>query len=176
MYYHLVIYYFRRLFIAPVFIVCQAVVKMDILNCRTHHTGNTSVQTAINYATIIKRELIEAYKMFLYVIIDQWIPSNLLINVLVAKHRPSNTTDWFILSITWCDFLSSFLFFIYVTLFVTFQYICLKIINYVFAKYITDNNMYDINRSTYIIIVLDISRELIQCLIAAINSDNFIRV
>ena len=80
---------------------------MDIQNDTTLHIENTSIQTAMNYAPVIKNEIIEAYNVFLYSIIALGIPGNLLVLIVFAKHRPSNTTDWFILFITSCDLLSS---------------------------------------------------------------------
>ncbi|KAH3812500.1 hypothetical protein DPMN_140935 [Dreissena polymorpha] len=82
---------------------------MDANNISDSNIANVSYQTMTTYASIISKELFDAYNIFLYAIITLGVPGNLLVLIVFIKHRPSNTTDWFIVFITTFDLLSSLL-------------------------------------------------------------------
>ncbi|XP_060579453.1 alpha-2Db adrenergic receptor-like [Ruditapes philippinarum] len=48
-----------------------------------------------------------AYNIYLYLMITLGVLGNLIVLAVFLCNRPSNTTDWFILAITICDFISS---------------------------------------------------------------------
>lgn len=62
-------------------------------------------------------EIIQAYNIYLYIMITLGVPGNFLVIFIFLKHHPSTTTDWFILGITTCDFVTSL---INVPIYVTF--------------------------------------------------------
>ncbi|KAL4219966.1 Protein tyrosine phosphatase type IVA 1 [Mactra antiquata] len=61
--------------------------------------------------------IFKVYNIYLYLIIAIGVPENVLVLIVFACHRPSTTTDWFIISITICDLIS---FVVNVPVYVTF--------------------------------------------------------
>ena len=78
----------------------------------TNPTDNSSEQVGnmtIPYLlAMIGREFFNVYNIYLYLMIIFGVVGNVIVLLVFLNNRPSTTTDWFILSITVCDFISSF--------------------------------------------------------------------
>lgn len=64
-------------------------------------------QENVTLSTAMSTTVLHIYHIFLYVMISLGVPGNLLVLIVFIKHHPSTTTDWFILFITTCDFITS---------------------------------------------------------------------
>ena len=67
------------------------------------YVSNTSSVTQIGPSN----EAITVYNVYLSLVIALGVPGNLLVLLVYLKHRRVTSTDWFIIFITFCDFISS---------------------------------------------------------------------
>lgn len=76
-------------------------------------TSNTSTEYLLlkndTVSNDVNSVLLYVYNTYLYLMIILGVLGNLLVLVVFIKHHPSTTTDWFILFITTCDFITSFI-------------------------------------------------------------------
>ena len=67
------------------------------------YVSNTSSVTQIGPSN----EAVTVYNVYLSLVIALGVPGNLLVLLVYLKHRRVTSTDWFIIFITLCDFISS---------------------------------------------------------------------
>ena len=67
------------------------------------YVSNTSSVTRIGPSN----EAVTVYNVYLSLVIALGVPGNLLVLLVYLKHRRVTSTDWFIIFITLCDFISS---------------------------------------------------------------------
>ena len=76
----------------------------------TNLLGNASEagnDTSIYPPSPIGPAYFSAYNIYLYLMMVLGVPGNMMVLAVFSFYRPSTTTDWYILSITICDFISS---------------------------------------------------------------------
>lgn len=79
----------------------------SIISNVTDISNESSNDTILYPLSPIEPGIFKIYNIYLYMMIALGVIDNLIVLIVFLNNRPSTTTDWFILSITVCDFISS---------------------------------------------------------------------
>lgn len=96
-----------------------------VTDCSTNVSDS---ETDVRQGFAFDKDILLAYNLYLYITIILGVPGNLIVLIVFVKHPPTTSTDWFIVFITVCDFVTSS---VHVPIYVTFS-------NGIWAVYGTD--------------------------------------